>query len=375
MTQWVTFGEVLTADRAPVDIDPLGNYRPIGVRGFGRGILDYAPVAGSDLGKLRYFELGPERLVVSNIKGWEGAVALTSADENGRIASNRFLQFMSADPEITDPGYLRHWLLSDPGIEALGRASPGSADRNRTLSLKNFVSIRVPLPQITEQRRIAAHLDEMAALPTRAEGRSGAELLWEALLGAPPAGCRTSLADLVQEVKRPVAADPDVIYPMFGVRWYGEGLFERETKRGSELSAKTVFRVEPGDLVYNRLFAWKQSFAIAGEAGGFVSNEFPIFRIDESSVRPEVLHYLLLTRSFTAEVNAASSGSTPTSRNRLKVEDFLHLTVDVPPSSVQDQLVETLRLMQAARRAQERRSTHLSALLPAARNEIFSALR
>jgi type I restriction enzyme S subunit len=156
----VRAGDILNLSREALEIDQGGTYRQIGVRGFGRGIFDYDPVVGSQLGKLRYFTLGPSRLVVSNIKGWEGAVAVTSADETGRIASNRFLTYRT-DHEV-DVGYVRHYLVSEPGLDALGKASPGSADRNRTLSMKSFDKILIPLPALDEQRRIATHLDALS---------------------------------------------------------------------------------------------------------------------------------------------------------------------------------------------------------------------
>lgn len=374
MTRWVALGELLEPDRTPVTPDPVSTYRQIGVRGFGRGIFDYPPCTGSDLGKLRYFELGASRLVVSNIKGWEGAVAVTEESESGRIASNRFLQFRSRDSKRVNLGYLGHWLLSDAGTAALGAASPGSADRNRTLAVKKFESIHAPLPPVTDQRRIASHLDSLAAFAAKTVRALGADDLWGSMLGAPPAGRRVRVGDLVEQVTRPVAVKADTVYPMFGVRWYGEGIFERERKMGSSLSAKTVYQISEGDLVYNRLFAWKQSFGIA-DTGGYASNEFPTFRIDQSTVRAEVLRYLLLTRPFTAAVNEASSGSTPTSRNRLKVDDFLELTLDLPPLAEQDRLVRRLSLVDTARRAQQRKNALATAILPAARNQVFNALR
>lgn len=366
-------GDIATLVRTPVEIDPVAQYSPIGVRGFGRGLISYPSLAGSELGKLRYFALGAERLIVSNIKGWEGAVAITSQAEIGRVASNRFLQY-TVDADEADLRYLAHWLVSDRGLAALGAASPGSADRNRTLSIRSFEAIRVPLPPLVDQCRIAAHLDSLASVPAVSNGRSGTDDLWDGMRGCPPSGQRMRIENLVQQVTRPVVVDADVIYPMCGVRWYGQGLFERERKVGSSLSAKTVFEVRQGDLVYNRLFAWKQSFAVAGKSAGYVSNEFPTFLIDDSAIRPEVLRFLLLTESFTAAVNAASSGSTPTSRNRLKVQEFLNLTVDVPPLAVQTRLVTTLDLVEAARRTEKRKDALTAALLPAARNEIFSSM-
>ena len=161
---------------------------------------------------------------------------------------------------------------------------------------------------------------------------------------------------------------------MQGVKWYGEGLFTRETKLGRELSTRRIRRIEPGDLVYNRLFAWKQSFAIATESG-WASNEFPTFRMRTDRVGPRLLLALLLSPEFTESVNHASSGSTPTSRNRLKERDFLALEVNLPEQSDHVRIERQLRLVDQARPLAQRRQMLAAALLPAARNEIFNAMR
>lgn len=161
---------------------------------------------------------------------------------------------------------------------------------------------------------------------------------------------------------------------MQGVRWYGEGMFTREVRPGIEVRTSKVNRVEPGDLIYNRLFAWKQSFAIA-ENHGYVSNEFPTFGIKGARVRPRVLLELLLSRAFTSQVNAASTGTTPTSRNRLKVADFLQLEVDLPPMEVQVRYEQFLKTRDQAKSLARRVDELSAALLPAARNEIFSSMR
>lgn len=170
MTARVPLGDALTAARSPIELDDELTYMPIGVRGFGRGIIDYGPTPATNLGKLRFFDLAPSALIVSNIKGWEGAVAVTKESEAGRIASNRFLQYRARSG--VDLSYLRHWLLSDDGLEALGSASPGSADRNRTLSIAKFEAIEVPLPSLVQQERIAGYLartEGMAMVAERAE--------------------------------------------------------------------------------------------------------------------------------------------------------------------------------------------------------------
>src|SRR5579875_3569806 len=113
-TERVRVGEVLRLERQPVAPDPLTDYVSIGIRSCGKGIFHYEPVPGDKLGKLRFFRVKPDRLLVSNIKGWEGAVAVSSSDEDGCIASSRFLAYVPVDDRI-DLRWARWFFLSELG--------------------------------------------------------------------------------------------------------------------------------------------------------------------------------------------------------------------------------------------------------------------
>lgn len=88
------------------------------------------------------------------------------------------------------------------------------------------------------------------------------------------------LGSLLVPISRPETLLATAQYRLLGAHWYAEGLYIKDIKTGSEIQAKQLFRVETGDFVYNRLFAWKGSFALAHEdvEGCYVSNEFPCFR-------------------------------------------------------------------------------------------------
>ena len=79
-------------------------------------------------------------------------------------------------------------------------------------------------------------------------------------------GERALLRELVEQVQRRELLDPEREYSLLGVKWYAEGLFAREQKIGVDIAATHLNRVENGDFIYNRLFAWKGSFALAGES-------------------------------------------------------------------------------------------------------------
>lgn len=167
----VALANVLRLDRHWFEPQDGQSYDPVGVRGFGRGLIRYPPTPRAELPKLRFFRLHRDRLVVSNIKAWEGAVALTTQSDADRIGSNRFLMYES-DTAKADLSYILGYLLSEEGLSQLQAGSPGSADRNRTLSISNFEAIEVPLPSIGAQRKVVRLLgarDRLAELVVERE--------------------------------------------------------------------------------------------------------------------------------------------------------------------------------------------------------------
>jgi len=73
------------------------------------------------------------------------------------------------------------------------------------------------------------------------------------------------LRDILMPISRPESVDPEKIYRILGAHWYAEGLYIKDIKSGSQIQADKTYRIERGDFVYNRLFAWKGSFAVATE--------------------------------------------------------------------------------------------------------------
>lgn len=373
-TKMVPLGEIAALMRRQVDVEAATTYTEIGVRSFGRGLFKKESVTGGQIGTKRVFRVEPGDLIVSNIFAWEGAVAVANETHRDTIGSHRFMTWHVGPNANVD--YLYHYLTSERGLTALSQASPGSAGRNRTLSIKNFEALKIPLPPLNEQHRIAAFLGRMQKVAATAGLTAAQEKSTvDSLLQFDEIGESIPISELLTQVSRPVIVSADTVYDMYGVRWYGAGLFLREKRLGRELAASTVYEIHDGDLVYNRLFAWKQSFAIAGGATGTVSNEFPTFRIDTRRVRPRVLQALLLNDTFMAQVDAASSGTTPTSRNRLKEKDFLRLTVRLPTLSRQEILERAFYALDRIGTIARRNLSIQNALVPAARNEIFSAMR
>lgn len=373
----VRVGEVLRLMRRPAEIDPFAEYVSMGVRSFGKGIFHYPPTLGSELSKLRFFEVSPEALVLSNIKAWEGAIGVSSEEDAGCVASNRFLTYVPIDG--IDVRYAAWFFLSGQGLPLIQRASPGSADRNRTLAIDRFENLEIPLPDLSEQRRVVARLDavrgriaRIASLTSRGDALADAARASLTRSDAP----RFRIGEVVEQVRRPEPVIPERTYRLLGVRWYAAGLFLRETKVGLDVAASRVFGVEKGDFVYNRLFAWKGSFAIAGEAedGCHVSNEFPTFRVDETRLDAGYLAAVFGQPRVWDDVLDRSSGGTPTSRNRLSEARFLDMRLPLPPLPEQRRIASSVAQVGTYVSRAAGQANLASGLAASALNQAFAGL-
>lgn len=144
-------GEVAPLVRRPVTIDPDTSYPELGARSFGRGLFTKPDVIGSDVTWQSLYRIEAGDLVFSNIKAWEGAFAVATAEHAGKHGSHRYLTCVP-DPERATAGYLWYYLQSEDGLRSISEASPGSADRNRTLATKRLAAIMVPVPSLAAQR-------------------------------------------------------------------------------------------------------------------------------------------------------------------------------------------------------------------------------
>jgi len=178
---------------------------------------------------------------------------------------------------------------------------------------------------------------------------------------------RVKLRECLKQVSRPERVDPAKTYQMLGAHWYAQGLYIKATLTGANIRASKVYRVEKGDFVYNRLFAWKGAFALASEAddGCYVSNEFPCFTVRRDRIDGKYLWLYFSRRAVWDEALGLSSGGTPTSRNRLKEERFLSLKILLPPLEEQRRIVAFQAKVNALKKLQEETAKELDALMPA----------
>jgi type I restriction enzyme, S subunit len=376
-------GDVLTLERIPVEPEPTKEYMTIGARSFGRGLFHYEPKIGEQLGSLRFFAVQPDRLVISNIKGWEGAIAVSSANDHGCLASSRFLSYAPVGNRI-DVNWACWFFLSERGLRLIQRASPGSADRNRTLSIARFEALEIPLPPIDRQLAEAAYLESIYTCEKSISdylGRNKADTFAAALptfidtLTAKAATGYTRVGELVDFVS-------DTIHP-------GEdpspadafvGLQHIESHTGRCVGSDTLesrdgrkFRFRPGDLIYGYLRPYQNKV--------WVSDRHGLCSVDQYVLRPRpgvepalLAHTLRGRRVLDSAIELTHSLQLPRLRSGL----LSSIEVPIVTGRAATKLSRQLNLLRdnvvtlAAKRQSQAQLA--KALIPAALNEVFGSL-
>jgi type I restriction enzyme, S subunit len=155
--QLIKFGALTKRFSDLVNVDNERFYKQIGIRSHGKGLFYKDTVTGKSLGNKRVFWVKENAFVVNIVFAWEQAVAKTTKNEIGMIASHRFPMYFPIDNQ-SNLDYLLHFFLTKKGKYLLGLASPGGAGRNKTLGQKEFENLKLLIPSIAEQTKIASFL-------------------------------------------------------------------------------------------------------------------------------------------------------------------------------------------------------------------------
>ncbi len=153
---WGTYriDNVLQRIRKKVEVEKEVLYQQIGIRSHAKGIFHKELVSGEALGSKSVFWIEGDCFIVNIVFAWEQAVAKTTEVEKGMIASHRFPMYKAKDNKV-DIDYILYFFKSKRGKHLLGLASPGGAGRNKTLGQKEFSELKLPLPSLKEQQKIA----------------------------------------------------------------------------------------------------------------------------------------------------------------------------------------------------------------------------
>ena len=173
VSRWPTvkLGDVLDLHLDSVPVNPATTYNISGVYSFGRGLLARSPLSGGETTYKTFNRLHAGDIVISQLKAWEGAIALIPPAFDGWYLSPQFATFRARNA-VADPRYIE-WFCRRPQLwEQLERGSRGMGARRNSVSPKQFLSTEMPLPPIEVQRRVVEKLNRLAILQDRAKRAS-----------------------------------------------------------------------------------------------------------------------------------------------------------------------------------------------------------
>ncbi|WP_158679829.1 restriction endonuclease subunit S [Deinococcus sp. NW-56] len=145
-----------------------------------------------------------------------------------------------------------------------------------------------------------------------------------------------------------VQVQPTETYHFAGVYSFGRGVFVGQSKLGSDFAYPKLTRLEAGNFTYPKLMAWEGALGLVPpECDGLVvSTEFPVFRVNENAVLPEVLDAHFKNPAVWPLIAGESTG-TNVRRRRLNPSDFLAYPFPLPTRQTQDKIAATWRAASA----------------------------
>ena len=147
-------------------------------------------------------------------------------------------------------------------------------------------------------------------------------------------------------------------YRRVTVKMWGQGAVLRDEIEGDQVAAKKQSVVHANQFILSRIDARHGATAIVPESlnGAVVSNDFPSFNLDQSSILPQYLGWLSKTHNFVELCRVASEGTT--NRVRLKLNRFLEMRIPLPPLDEQCRIVARIEELTAkVEQAQSLRDT------------------
>ena len=262
------------------------------------------------------------------------------------------LALIRPDPVEAESGFLEYALKSAATQAQIDVLCTSNTQKN--ISMLAIPTLSVCVAPLSQQRTIAAFLDrETAKIDALvAKNERLIELLQEqcealiarAFTGRAGPGCEArKLRHLLRQVKRPVSVQPNSYYQEIGIRSWGKGIFHKEPLRGALLEEKSVYYIEPGDLVLNIVFAWEGAVAVVSndEKGMVASHRFPTFRTTLDVNLDYLLGYLQSEHGRSLmEINSPGAAG----RNRtIRLGQFLDEEMPLPTLDEQARIIKALR--------------------------------
>lgn len=152
-TNILPLGKFLKFTPRPVD-KPKDAYLSLGLRSHGKGVFQKPDTDPNSVDMDTLYEVKENDFIVNITFAWEQAVAIVNKSDEKGLVSHRFPTY-TIDSKIVSIEFFRHFILEKNFKYQLDSISPGGAGRNRVLSKKDLLKLKVTIPSLDEQVKIA----------------------------------------------------------------------------------------------------------------------------------------------------------------------------------------------------------------------------
>lgn len=156
----VSLADVLCLEEHRQEIRSGQQYPQVGGRGFGAGLFAKDGIDGAETTYKTFNRLFQGAVVLSRVKGWEGAVGVCNAKLAGRFVSPEYRTF-SCIAGMASPAYLSV-LFSTPWFwNQLKTLSRGVGARRERTRPEHFLRLQIPMPTIERQEWVMPTLERL----------------------------------------------------------------------------------------------------------------------------------------------------------------------------------------------------------------------
>jgi type I restriction enzyme S subunit len=156
-------GQILRLDEDAVRIQPEESYPQVGVKSFGGGLFAKSAISGTETTYRAFNRLFDGAIVLSQVKGWEGAVAVCPKSLAGWFVSPEYRTFRCFEGEAL-PGYLAPLVRTEWFWSHLIDATRGVGARRERTRPEQFLDIELPMPDLPGQRIGERAIEEIGTL-------------------------------------------------------------------------------------------------------------------------------------------------------------------------------------------------------------------
>lgn len=162
----VQLSDILELRELPEAITSSGSYPQVGVRGFGGGLFSKAAIGGTETSYKAFNRLYEGAIVLSQLKGWEGAIARCPKELDGWFVSPEYRTFHCKQNLASDE-YFGELVRTEWFWSQLQDATRGVGARRERTRPEQFLDIELPMPHFDDQLRIVEILKKQAPLKTK----------------------------------------------------------------------------------------------------------------------------------------------------------------------------------------------------------------